>query len=290
VAGLLYAREVATASIQARDGISLNVADHELDEPRARIVIVHGYAEHLGRYDELVGRLAARGFECHLFDLRGHGHSGGVPAHVARFDDYIDDLGRVLEHVRDRAASHDDATSPRPLLLLGHSLGGLIALAFVRAQPAVFEALAVTSPFLRPGFEVPAVKRMLASVASVILPTLPFSNTLDPLWLSNDAGVVAAYASDPLVQRTTTPRWFTEVQEAQQQLLANAAEVTIPLLMMLGDEDQIADHKLSTEMFARLGSADKTLRTFPGLRHEILNETSRDVVIEELLGWLERHV
>lgn len=278
-------RRVTPSSIQARDGITLHVADDELDDPRARIVIVHGYAEHLGRYDELAGRLAARGFECHRFDLRGHGHSGGVAAHVARFDDYLDDLTRVLDHVR---ASTSNA-KPAPLLLLGHSLGGLIALSFVRARPEAVKALAVTSPFLRPGFEVPAVKRMLATVASVVMPTLPFSNTLDPLWLSNDAEIVAAYANDPLVQRTTTPRWFIEVQEAQQQLLAHASEVTIPLLMMLGEEDQIADHKLAAAAFASIGSADKTLRTFPGLRHEILNETTRDVVIEALLEWLEQH-
>jgi acylglycerol lipase len=275
---------VATGSIQARDGIALHVADHALEEPRARIVIVHGYAEHLGRYDELVGLLAARRFECHLFDLRGHGRSGGVPAHVARFADYIDDLDRVVEHV------HALTPDTRPLLLLGHSLGGMIALAYVRARPQAFHGVAVTSPFLRPGFAVPAMKRLLASMASVILPTLPFSNTIDPLWLSHDAAIVAAYASDPLVRRTTTPRWFLEVEAAQEQLLANAGEVTIPLLMMLGNEDQIADHKLAASMFDRLGSPDKTLRIFPGLRHEILNETSRDVVIEELLGWLERHV
>ena len=274
---------MATAFIRAHDGVALHVAEETLDRPRARVVIVHGYAEHLGRYDELAGRLAGRLFEPHRFDLRGHGHSGGVAAHVARFEDYLDDLGIVLDHVR------KSATTACPLLLLGHSLGGLIALSFVRARPEASAALAVTSPFLRPAFDVPPLKRMVATLASAVLPTLPFANMLDPHWLSHDAAVVAAYASDPLVKRTTTPRWFTEVEKAQQQLLAHAAAVTIPLLMMVGDEDKIADHNVSTEAFARVGSADKTLRTFRGLRHEILNETSRDVVIEELLGWLEGH-
>src|SRR6266498_3915711 len=131
-------------TLTGADGTILAIADGDLPDPRARVVVVHGYAEHLGRYDEFVARLEGRNFECHRFDLRGHGHSGGVRGHVARFDDYVADLRLVVEHVR----------KDRPLFVVGHSLGGLISLEYVRRHPDGCRGLAVSSPFLRPGFEV----------------------------------------------------------------------------------------------------------------------------------------
>lgn len=267
------------ATITTHDGLALAVEDREVPSPRARVVIVHGYAEHRGRYASLADRLVAESFACHLFDLRGHGHSGGTAAHVARFDDYLSDLELVIARVRDS----------RPLLLLAHSLGGLIALRYVQLHSNAADALAVSSPFLRPGFEVPAAKRLLAQVASWCAPSLPFDNTLDPDWISTDAAVVEAYRTDPLVLRKTTPRWFTEVERAQTALIAGASEVTLPLLMLLGGEDKIADHELASTVFERIGSADKTLLRYEGYRHEVFNEVGRAVVIDDLVAWLRAH-
>ncbi|HET7434299.1 MAG TPA: alpha/beta hydrolase [Thermoanaerobaculia bacterium] len=266
-------------TLTAADGIVLAVEDHPVASPRARVVIVHGYAEHLGRYAALVQRLVAEGFACHLFDLRGHGHSGGVAAHVARFDDYLSDLRLVIARVRDDV----------PLILLAHSLGGLIALRYVQTEPNAANALAVSSPFLHPGFAVPAAKRLLAQIASWCAPTLPFDTGLDAEWLSTDESVVAAYQNDPLVLRKTTPRWFTEVEQAQHALIAGASDITLPLLMLLGNEDKIADHELAAEVFTRIGSADKTLQQYAGYRHEIFNETGRAVVIDDLVKWMRGH-
>jgi len=264
-------------NLTAHDGIPLAVEDHELPSPRARVLIVHGYAEHRGRYAELTARLMAEGFECHLFDLRGHGGSGGALAHVAQFSDYLEDLALVVRHVRRDA---------RPLILVAHSLGGLIALAYVRRSGADVDALAVSSPYLRPAFRVPAVKKGMAAVASRVAPTMKFASGLDPQWLSHDERIVTAYATDPLVFRITTPRWFIEVERAQRELLDGAAEIRLPLLMQLGEEDRIADHRRSIEVFRRIGSADKTLVPYAGLRHEIYNELARDRVIDDLLAWL----
>jgi len=264
-------------NLTAHDGISLRVEDHELPSPRARVLLVHGYAEHRGRYAELVSRLMSEGFECHLFDLRGHGESGGVVGHVARFDDYLDDLALVVKHVRRDA---------RPLFLIGHSLGGLISLMYVRRSGAAVDALAVSSPYLRPAFRVPIVKRLMAVIGTHLAPTTAVASGLDPRWLSHDERVVAAYASDPLVFRITTPRWFMEVQRAQRELLAGAAEIRLPLLMQIAEEDRIADHLRAVEVFRRIGSADRTLLPYSGLFHEIYNELARDAVIADLIAWL----
>ena len=114
--------------VRSRDGLALVVEHYDVADARARVVLVHGYAEHRGRYAALIRQLGAEGIECHAADLRGHGQSEGPRGHVNRFEDYLDDLERVVDSVRGRGGS-------APLLVLAHSLGGLIALCYVRARP-----------------------------------------------------------------------------------------------------------------------------------------------------------
>lgn len=253
--------------------------DHELPSPRARVIIVHGYGEHRGRYAHVVSRLAREGFECHLFDLRGHGQSGGTVAHVDRFEQYLDDLQLVVQHV-----GHS-----RPLFLVSHSLGGLIALSYVRRGDHGVDGLAVSDPYLHPAFRIPAARKALASVLSRILPKLSVNNGLDAKWLSHDEAIVRAYVDDPLVFKTTTPRWYTEVTRAQRELIDGASGIRLPLLMLVGEGDRIADPRVALDVFERAGSADKTLRRYPGLFHEIFNEIEREAVIDDLVAWLALH-
>jgi acylglycerol lipase len=273
--------------MQTRDGLSLVVEHCEVADARARLVLVHGYAEHRGRYRQLVEQLGMRGIECHLFDLRGHGESDGPRGHVNRFADYLDDLRRVVATVHARGEK-------TPLLLLGHSLGSLIALCFVRAHPGTFEAMAVSSPVLGPAFPVPAARLMLARAASLTTPAVNFESGLLPEWVSRDPEMVAAYAADPHVFSTTTPRWFTEVTAAQRELIAHADEITTPALFLVAGSDRIADHRLSLDLFEKLGTPapQKRLRTYPECYHEIFNElpAARAEVTQNLFSWLEERL
>lgn len=273
---------MAVERTQTHDGLSLVVEHCEVAGARARLVVVHGYAEHRGRYRELVERLGSRGIECHLFDLRGHGQSDGPRAHVNRFTDYLDDLARVVATVQHRGGK-------TPLLLLGHSLGGLITLQYVRARPGACHAFAVSSPYLGPAFRVPRLKAILARALSLLAPKLLLPNGLRPQWVSRDEATVAAYRSDPLVFDTTTPRWYVETTAAQRSLIAHAEEITTPALFLVAGSDRIADHRIALDVFARLGTADKRLRTYPDLYHEVFNETAaaREEVIGDLLAWLD---
>jgi acylglycerol lipase len=271
--------------IRTRDGLSLVVEHHDVPDARARVVVVHGYAEHRGRYLHVVEMLEAAGFACHLFDLRGHGESEGSRGHVARFEDYLDDLDRVVETVRLRGGT-------TPLFLLAHSLGSLIALSYVRAHPGIFDAIAVSSPFLGPAFEVPAVRAMLARAISVIIPALHLESGLRPEWVSRDAEVVAAYRNDPFVFSTTTPRWYVEVTAAQRELLSHGEEITTPALFLVAGSDRIADARLAEQLFARLGTpaAEKQLRVYRDSYHELFNELPAPRAMRDLLAWMNQRL
>lgn len=269
---------ITVEPLRAHDGTQLVVERHLVEgAPRARVVIVHGYAEHRRRYDRIVQPLVGRRFECITADLRGHGDSAGQRGHVSRFDDYLDDLQRIVATVATNA----------PRYLVGHSLGGLIALRYVLERATDVQALAVSSPYLRSAFEVSRTQEALARVAQVVAPRLPFPSPLRAEQVSRDPGEVALYANDPAVFRTTTPRWYSEVTAAQKEVFARAAEIRLPLLMLLGDSDSIADHHGGMEVFALAGSRDKSIEVYPGYFHEVFNDVGREAPIARLVGWLE---
>jgi alpha-beta hydrolase superfamily lysophospholipase len=245
------------------------------------VVIVHGYAEHKGRYRQLVEDLVKAGYACLLLDLRGHGDSGGRRGHVSSFEEYRTDLDSFLDEVRAAPAP------PSPLLLLGHSLGGLIALDFVLHRPDVFDALAVSSPYLAPAFPIPFFKRTLLPPVAGFVPTLAVPTGLDPSWLSHDAQVVDAYAADPKVFSTVTLGWFTEIRKAQAEVFEKAPAIVSPILVQIGSADPIADPNRTRALVDRLGSASKRLLVYPDFFHEVFNELKRAQVVSDLLAWLD---
>ena len=274
------------SKLQTHDGLVLVGEHYPRPDCRAVVVILHGYAEHAGRYAALVAELGAAGYECHLLDLRGHGSSAGVRGYVHRFDEYLDDVDLFLERIAEVRA--EDRRHPAvPRILLGHSLGGLIALGHVLRRPDAFGALAVSSPFLHPTLEIPTLKAGVAAVTSHLMPTHLIKSELDSRGLSHDPAVVAAYDRDPRVFKTVSPRWFFEVQRFQREVLERAGAIHLPALFLIGDADPIADPKRAREVFERLGSADKRLVVYPGLFHEVFNELERGRVVHDLLSWLD---
>jgi len=275
----------AESKLQTSDGLVLVGEHHPRPDCRAVVVILHGYAEHAGRYAALVAELGEAGYECHLLDLRGHGRSAGVRGYVHRFDEYLDDVDLFLERIG------EDRRHPAvPRILLGHSLGGLISLAYVLRRPEAFGALAVSSPFLHPALEVPALKAGVAAITSHVMPTHLIRSDLDSRGLSHDPTVVAAYDRDPRVFKTVSPRWFFEVQRSQREILERAGAIRLPALFLIGDADPIADPRRAREVFARLGSADKRLVVYPGFFHEVFNELERERVVHDLLSWLDERI
>ncbi len=272
-----------TRRFSSADGTSLcaDVYDPSDAGPgRGLLVLVHGFGEHRGRYHDTAGFLAQQGYQVACLDLRGHGESGGTRAYVERFADYLQDVEAVIKEM----GAQD------PVLLVGHSMGGLVALNYVLRHPERVRALALSSPFLGLKLKVPVWKRWLAQACSSVLPTLKVPSDLDPALLSHDPQVVAAYARDPLVVRHATARWFTEVLAAQAEVLRAAPRVSVPTLFLCAGDDRVVDAAVSQRVFDRLpGSIDKMMTLYPGLYHEIFNEVERDRVLQDLATWLARH-
>ncbi len=268
---------------QSRDGTQLHEQTWPAEgPPKASVVIVHGYGEHIGRYDETGRALAAAGFSVRGLDLRGHGQSSGVRGFCNRFDEYLDDVDAIVARARGEAL---------PLFLLGHSFGALVAPFYVLRHPGAVAGLVLTSPFWKLALAVPPAKVFAGKLASRLYPKLALPSGLRGADVSRDPEIAAIYDRDPLNNKSATARWFTEAAAAQESLVARAGELTVPVLLIAGEADKIAAAPQARVVFDRLGSADKTLRMLAGQYHEVLNEPKpdRDKTVAEIVEWLRAH-
>lgn len=250
------------------------------ERPRAAVLIVHGFAEHSGRYEHAGLWLAERGFAAHAYDHVGHGRSSGVRCHVRRFDDFLDDLDRVVERVR--------ADAPDlPLVLLGHSMGGLIVAthACERAPDAV--GVVLSGPPLGLG-GAPHARMWLARALRLVAPRVSLDPGLDLDGLCSDPEVLEAYLADPLVERHMTASLAAELMRTVGRTGARGAEVALPLLVLHGEDDTICAARFS-EDFAAAAPRGRFVR-YPGMRHEILNEPGRAEVLGEIASWIEERL
>jgi lysophospholipase len=270
----------------APDGLRL-WSEHDVpDGARAHLVLIHGYGDHLGRHRELRDAMLAQGFAVHAFDVRGHGRSGGPRGGVGAFSDYLADLGAFLASVRARAEG-------RPIFLVAHSHGALIALAWLGSGALGTESirgLVALSPYLAVAFTPPAWKTMPAAVLSRILPNLPIPTGFGPAFLSRDEAWQRRTEADPLYLRKATPRWWTELNRVQREVLASGSRIRLPVLMMVPGDDQLVSAPVSRRYFGTLGSSDKRLREWPSMRHELFAEIGKEEVYAETSRWISDHL
>lgn len=273
-----------TSSLQTVDGLKLFsqcwLPDGLIN---ASVIISHGYAEHSGRYQALAEFLLDAGYAVYALDYRGHGKSEGERANVNVFRDYVQDLNSYIESLH----VHTAAT---PRFLLGHSMGAAIATQFVLEHPHKVDGLLLSGAFLKNATKVPALLLQVSGLASRFLPSLP-TTKLDTRLISRDKAVVDAYVADPLIYHGgTKARLGAELLAAGPYILERAEGLNLPLLIMHGSADQIADQEGSRELFKRASSKDKQFKLYQGFYHEIFNELSREEVFQEVVNWLKSHV
>lgn len=248
-------------------------------EAKAHVAIVHGYAEHSGRYAYTGEALARRGYAVHALDLRGHGRSDGDRAYVRSFNEYLLDVRAFLARVSGRAGD-------RPVFLLGHSMGGAIAaLTLTVEHPALRGALLSGAAISSEG--TPRIVRAIIALLGRIAPRLPLIK-LKASDVSRDPDVVERYENDPLVYRGRVRAGLAAAMSRAVRRIERAApSITLPLLIMHGTADALAKPDGSIALHGRAGSADKTLKLYEGLAHEILNEPEKDQVIADIVAWLD---
>ncbi|MBW2675286.1 MAG: lysophospholipase [Deltaproteobacteria bacterium] len=273
-------------SFKGVDGLSIFYRKYQADGEKARVVIAHGLGEHSGRYGNVVNRLLPRGISIWAPDHRGHGQSDGPRGYVFSFYQYIDDLHSLIGLARD--------TLPEgaKIFLLGHSLGGLIALRFAARFPEIIDGLIVSAPALGLPKEPSSVLAFIVRILSTLRPTFSLANGLDASKISHDEEVVRAYLDDPLVHDRVTARWFTEFASAMEVAGRSASEINIPFLMQLAGDDHLTSADASKRFFESLPLTDKTLYIYKDLYHEIYNETQqqRERVLDDLDTWLMKHI
>ncbi|MCU0522789.1 MAG: lysophospholipase [Anaerolineae bacterium] len=252
-------------------------------EARAAVLIVHGLGEHSGRYMNVVNALVPRGYAVYALDHLGHGKSEGEREVIERFDDYTNTLTTYLGMVKGWQPG-------KPVFLLGHSMGGLIATTYLLDHQAEFRGAVISAPAIKVGESVPKATILMGKVLSVIAPKMGVL-ALDSSAISRDPEVVRAYVNDPLVFHGKTPaRLAAEMLKAMQRVTAEVGTISLPFIVMQGSEDRLVDPGGTRMLYEQAGSKDKTLKIYEGFFHEVCNEPECALVLDDVGDWLDAHV
>jgi alpha-beta hydrolase superfamily lysophospholipase len=276
------ATDSTLSTYTASDGDNLAVQDWPLPDgtrQRALVLIVHGLGEHAGRYDHVARRLNSWCFAVRSYDQYGHGESGGVRGALPVPSRLLDDLVDIVESCRKRAGPGV------PLLLFGHSLGGLVAASFVARGLMPVDALVLSSPAL--GTRLNAVQKLLLAVMPRIAPNLTVKNGLNPNYLSHDPAVVAAYQADPRVHPYVSGRLARFIADEGPRVVARAPQWKVPTLLLYAGADRLVDPAGSRAFAAAAPKDVVSAQCFEDLYHEIFNETRKDEVFAALRPWLD---
>lgn len=269
--------------LTARDGTNLVVMDWPLEKGPVRgvVLVVHGLGEHAWRYDHVAQRLNDWGFAVRAYDQYGHGESMGQRGALPHADRLLMDLAEVVDESRERM--HDST----PLIVLGHSMGGLVAARFVSLAMRPLEGLILSSPALDPGLN--ALQKLLLAVLPRIAPNLRVGNGLDPQYISHDPAVVERYKLDPLVHDRISARLAVFIAQNGPATIRSAASWKLPTLLMYAGQDKLVD-PAGSRAFASAAPPDVvTSQCFELLYHELFNEPEpgNTAVFARLKDWLD---
>ena len=251
--------------------------------PKAVLMIVHGLAEHRGRYMNLVNYFVPRAYAVCGFDYRGHGKSEGLRGYVDRFSDYVSDVRAFFEKV------HQDHTNLK-IFLVGHSMGATIAVAYAVQYQRDLAGLIISGVGLKPGASISPALKAIARLISRFSPKTGLT-VLDASAISSDKAVVDAYVNDPLVYRgKISARLGAEMINTIDRLPSLMPQIKLPILIMHGTADRLCNPEGSQIVYNLVGSQDKTLKLYEGFYHEIFNEPEYKKVMADVETWLSAHL
>ena len=247
------------------------------ENARAAVLLLHGLGEHMGRYGHVARALQAAGYVVFGYDHHGHGLSSGLRGNLLSPSQLLDDVRFVIEQVR--------ALTPAPMVLLGHSMGGLIAARAVAQSLPHIDALVMSSPAL--GAQTNVIQKFLLATLPKLFPHVRVDNGVKTTWVARDAQVVRAYVEDPLVHRQISAGLAAWILKEGAQTVAQASAWTMPTLLLYAGQDQLVLPQTSAE-FARLAPSDVLQsHCFNVMYHEIFNDPEKAMVLTKLLAWLD---
>ena len=250
-------------------------------QPERVLVLVHGYAEHSGRYEAMGAWLAERGCAVHAYDQQGHGRSDGIRGFARDFSELLDDLDAVLDAAK---AAHPEL----PAFVVGHSMGGLVAAAWAVERGEGAAGVVTSGAALSLGAVVSRTRLLMLRTLRRVRPRQTIPQPIAPEALSRDPEVGRAYAADPLVFQRITLSLAAEMFDAASRTLASAGQVRLPMLLLHGEDDPLCAPQGSRTFFEQLTTSGSALKLYAGLRHEIFNEPEREQIFADLLDWLRK--
>ena len=274
-----------TLSFSSSDGVQLYGELFQAPSPRGAALVLHGYAEHAGRYREVANVLVQAGLTTLTFDQRGHGRAHGSRGHVRRFGEFLEDVKAALAQLDRRAGAE------LPLALVCHSHGSLIGLRILADPwlcPSRVRCAVLSSPFLRLQARLSPVKQVAARALGRLLPSFSLPNDIEIERLTHDADMIAARKVDTLCHDVAGARWFNEARATQDWVREYAHRVQVPTLWLVAGDDVLVDPEASREVHARI-KARADWHHFEGLYHEVLNETERGHMFGLVRGFLDEN-
>ena len=252
---------------------------NKVEEPKAAVVFVHGICEHLGRYDYITEKFNNQGYNVYRYDARGHGKSEGKRGHLDCFDDYLDDLDIFVEMIKKE-------NKGLKLIMIGHSMGGLVATAYTSRYPEKVDLLGISGGATRCPKSAQAIKFLPFKLMSKI----NYVNKLgDAVCSVKEVG--EKYNSDPLVIKKVSFKLIGNAFVVGTKFVGkNITNITCPTFVMHGEKDGVVGKDIGEWTFANLKCEDKKIKIYPNLYHEIFNEITKDEVIKDLIDWCNERV
>jgi alpha-beta hydrolase superfamily lysophospholipase len=266
---------------KARDGLDIFAQSWEptILQPKAVVCLVHGLGEHTSRYDHVAEAFGRQGFVLFGADLRGHGRSGGARGHISSIEDFMQDIDELLGQARVRYPG-------LPIILYGHSLGGIQVLYYGLTHKPDVKGVIATSSGLHTALEKQHVKVMMAKILGSLMPNTDIASGLDPKSISRDEKVVQAYINDPLVHDKISLGFGKIMVGVTSWTLAHAGEFSLPLLLLHGKADVLAFPSSSIEFAAPL-KEKCTLVLWDDAYHELHNEPEKNEVFKTMTLWMD---
>ncbi|MBA4854029.1 alpha/beta hydrolase [Emticicia sp. BO119] len=246
------------------------------------IALVHGLGEHSGRYSHVAEFFTSQGIVVIAVDTYGHGQTTGKRGHADSMEAYMEQISRLLELAK-------QTVPDKPVFLYGHSMGGALVLNYLFRHTPTISGVIVTSPAVRPGFELPKPLLIIGKIARIIAPSFTQANSLDLENLSHDHEVIEKYKADPLVHNQVSGMVGISLIEWGEWLLQNARYTTVPVLLMHGTEDKLTSYEASKLLASQL-SGTITFKSYEGLFHELHNEFEKQSVLNDMMMWIQKHL